>query len=139
MAYPVVSLGRTTLTLRDYVRSLESVVIQALKPLGVSAQSIPGKTGVWVNGKKVASIGVAVERWITFHGLALNVNTDMSYFDAINPCGFNSSVMTSVEAILGKSVPMGDVKGYIKNAYSNVMGTALREGDIHELLEFAGR
>lgn len=92
---------------------------------GISAGVIEGKTGVWVGERKIASIGVAVDRWITYHGVALNVNTDMSYFYKIRPCGMPSEVMTSMEKILGRKTELGEVKRSILKSYSRIMGTTL--------------
>ncbi|MEK6223821.1 MAG: lipoyl(octanoyl) transferase LipB, partial [Thermodesulfobacteriales bacterium] len=79
-----------------YLRGLEEFIISVLKDFDVPANRIEGLTGVWVNGHKIASIGVGVKRWITYHGFALNVNTDLSYFDLIVPCGIPDDTITYV-------------------------------------------
>jgi|ECHnycMinimDraft_1075156.scaffolds.fasta_scaffold01587_4 lipoate-protein ligase B len=135
VAYPIIDLTKRTLTLKGYVRMLEELVIQALNQFDIQAQRIEGQTGVWVSGKKVASIGVAVDHWITFHGLALNVNTDLSYFYKIRPCGYSPSVMTSLEVLLGKKVDMERVKHALLQAFSKVFDAELSSIGLQELTE----
>ena len=101
VAYPILQLREGERDLHRFLRNLEEAVIATCGAFGVDAGREPGKTGVWLDGasgtrKKICSIGVACRRWVTFHGLALNVSTDLSYFFRINPCGFESSVMTSI-------------------------------------------
>src|SRR5262249_55479561 len=93
--YPVLGLHRHPEDLHWYLRQLEGVIIAALAKLGVSAERNPGLTGVWTRGRKIASIGIHVKQWVTFHGFALNVTTDLSAFDLIVPCGIQNVVMTS--------------------------------------------
>ncbi len=81
-----------------------------------------GHPGVWVGGQKVASIGVAVTNWVTYHGFALNVNTDLSYFSLIKPCGLDPDTMTSMKQVLGKEVPLEDVKAEIVTRFTEVFG-----------------
>ena len=98
VAYPIVKLREGRRDLHAWMRALEQAVIDALSPLGVRAGRREGATGVWVGGqRKICSIGVAASRWVTYHGLALNVGTDLAHFAAIAPCGFEAGVMTSVE------------------------------------------
>ncbi len=78
------------------------------------------QTGVWVGEKKVASIGVAIKSWVTYHGFALNVNTDLSYFSKIKPCGLESSTFTSMQALTGRSIDMDEVKAKVKRHFSDV-------------------
>lgn len=104
VAYPIVLLeGDDERDLHRYLRNLEEAVIATCARAGLSADREPGKTGVWTTDaggarKKLCSMGIACRRWVTFHGLALNVTTDLSYFARINPCGFEASVMTSLAA-----------------------------------------
>jgi lipoyl(octanoyl) transferase len=95
VGYPILDL-RAPPDLHWYLRRLEDVLIQALDRLGVPAGRVPGLTGVWTAGRKIASIGIHVKQWITLHGFALNVTTDLEYFDLIVPCGIERVVMTSV-------------------------------------------
>ena len=98
VAYPIVKLREDRRDLHAWMRALEQAVIDVLEPLGLRAGRRQGATGVWIDGqRKLCSIGVAASRWVTYHGLALNVRTDLAHFAAIAPCGFEAGVMTSVE------------------------------------------
>ncbi len=104
VAYPIVKLREGRRDLHAWMRALEQAVIDVLAPLGVRAGRREGATGVWVDGqRKICSIGVAASRWVTYHGLALNVSTDLAHFAAIAPCGFEAGVMTSVEREVGRA------------------------------------
>lgn len=96
VAYPIVFLPEGRRDLHKYLRDLEQVVIETLDNLGLAGRRVDGLTGVWIGDKKVCSIGVAVRRWVTWHGLALNVTTDMSAFGSFAPCGLSADVMTRV-------------------------------------------
>ena len=96
VGYPIVGLRDLRPDVRWYVRGLEEVLISALADLGIAAERRPGLTGVWVGQRKIGSIGVAIRRWVTWHGFALNVAPDVSGFAAITPCGIDGVVMTSV-------------------------------------------
>ena len=96
VGYPIVDLQRLTPDLHWYLRELEGGLIDALATLGIPGQRSQGQTGVWVGPRKIASIGVHVKKWITFHGFALNVTTDLKYFDLIVPCGIDGVEMTTV-------------------------------------------
>lgn len=96
VGYPILNLREHREDLHWYLRSLEAALIRGLETLGIEAGTNPGLTGVWTRGRKLASIGIHVKQWVTFHGFALNVNTDLSYFDLIVPCGIRDVVMTSV-------------------------------------------
>ena len=97
VGYPIVDLNEHKLDLHWYLRQVEEVMIRAVAPFGVVAERIPGKTGIWTNGRKLASIGVHARQWVTWHGFALNVTTDLSYFDLMVPCGLPGVEMTSVQ------------------------------------------
>lgn len=96
VGYPILDLTGWRRDLHWYLRQLEEVLIRALDSLGIEAERNPGKTGVWTRGRKIASIGIHVKQWVTMHGFALNVSTDLSLFDLIVPCGIPDVVMTSV-------------------------------------------
>ena len=102
VGYPIVDLSGHRRDLHWYLRRLEDVVIAAVERLGVPAGRTPGLTGVWTAGRKIASIGIHVKQWVTYHGFALNVTTDLRGFDVIVPCGIEGVVMTSVAAELGR-------------------------------------
>jgi lipoate-protein ligase B len=97
VGYPIVDLTGHKQDLHWYLRQVEEVLIRAVAPFGVTADRNPGKTGIWTNGRKLASIGVHARQWVTWHGFALNVTTDLSYFDLMIPCGIAGATMTSVE------------------------------------------
>ena len=97
VGYPILDLTGYKQDLHWYLRALEQALIDALRTLGIAADRNPGYTGVWTGGRKIASIGVHVKQWVTWHGFALNVTTDLSYFDRIVPCGIPGVVMTSIE------------------------------------------
>jgi lipoyl(octanoyl) transferase len=103
VGYPILDLRRHREDLHWYLRRLESGLVDALGHLGIQAEVNPGLTGVWTRGRKLASIGIHVKQWVTFHGFALNVTTDLSYFDLIVPCGIRDVVMTSVATELGRT------------------------------------
>ncbi|MBA3444640.1 MAG: lipoyl(octanoyl) transferase LipB [Gemmatimonadales bacterium] len=102
VGYPIIDLRRHREDLHWYLRRLEAGLVGALRLLGIEAGTRSGLTGVWTGGRKLASIGIHVKQWVTFHGFALNVNTDLSYFDLMIPCGIRDVVMTSVSRELGR-------------------------------------
>jgi lipoyl(octanoyl) transferase len=101
VGYPIIDLKRHKQDLHWYLRQVEEALIVTLAALGIPAERNPGKTGVWTRGRKIASIGVHARDWVTWHGFALNVNTDLSYFDLIVPCGIQDVTMTSITRELG--------------------------------------
>lgn len=125
VGYPILDLSSRGKDIRSYLRSLERMLIETLAHYGIAAQRIEGRTGVWVGQKKIASIGVAVRSWITFHGFALNVSTDLSYFATINPCGYDSGIMTSITEQLGKRVSISEVKEPLMQVFEKVFDTKL--------------
>jgi lipoate-protein ligase B len=124
--YPIVQLQEDERDLHLFLRNLEEGIIKTLARYGLEAGREEGKTGVWMKGRKLASMGIACRKWVTFHGLALNVNTDLSYFHRINPCGFASSVMTSVSAELGgDEVDMSEIKRHLASDVASCIGRSL--------------
>jgi len=107
--YPIFNLSHMGKDLRRYLRHLEQVAIDLLKGFGIVANRIPGYTGVWIEKKKIASVGIGVRRWVSFHGLSINVNTDLELFSMIRPCGLNVQ-MTSIQEIKGRRIDMAEVK-----------------------------
>jgi lipoate-protein ligase B len=105
VAYPIIRLANHKLSVGCYVHRLEDVVIAALAKLGVEGHRDPAAVGVWVGDAKVCAIGVRIRRGVTMHGLALNVETDLSYFDLIVPCGLAGRTVTSLRQILGNDAP----------------------------------
>ena len=107
VGYPIVDLSGHKKDLHWYLRQVEEVIMRAVSPFGVAAERNPGKTGVWTRGRKLASIGVHARQWVTTHGFALNVSTDLSYFDLMVPCGIADVMMTSVERELLETADEG--------------------------------
>jgi lipoate-protein ligase B len=103
VGYPILDLREHREDLHWYLRHLEGALMGALAALGIEAGRNPGLTGVWTRGRKIASIGIHVKQWVTYHGFALNVSTDLDYFDLIVPCGIQGVVMTSVAQELGRT------------------------------------
>lgn len=97
VGYPIIDLKRHKEDLHWYLRQVEEVLIRALAPFAITGERIKGRTGVWTEGRKIASLGVHARQWVTWHGFALNVSTDLSYFDLMVPCGIAGVTMTSVE------------------------------------------
>lgn len=97
VGYPIIDLKRHRQDLHWYLRQVEEMLIQALARFGITGGRVPKYTGVWTNGRKIASIGVHARDWVTWHGFALNVSTDLSYFDLMVPCGIPEVTMTSIE------------------------------------------
>ncbi len=119
VGYPIFNLEEGERDLHQYLRKLEAVIISVLDQYDICGERKPGWTGVWVGESKIASIGVAVKKWVTYHGFALNVTTDLACFDPINPCGLSATVMTSMQALLpGVSLSMEQVQEQVIAAIS---------------------
>jgi lipoyl(octanoyl) transferase len=129
VGYPVLDLEQFFTDLGRYMRNLEETIIRALSYYNIAGDRLPGATGVWLDpddpmkARKICAMGVRSSRWITIHGFALNVNTDMSYFDNIVPCGIKDKKVTSIENELGKRVDEEEVKQLLKKAFSEVFET----------------
>jgi lipoate-protein ligase B len=120
VGYPIVLLADHDV--RRHVRTIEEALLSVAKRYGIEGERREGHPGVWVGEKKLASIGVAVTSWVTYHGFALNVNTDMSYFDLIRPCGLDPATMTSMERLVGRRLPFEEVKAMVAREYSVASG-----------------
>lgn len=127
VGYPILDLRPDRCDLHRYVRDLEEVLIRSLGDSGIAgARRIPGLTGVWIGEEKVAAIGVRVSSgWITSHGFALNVGTDLSFFDAIVPCGIRGRGVTSMERLLGRRVDQGEVARVVALRFGEVFSRTL--------------
>ena len=123
VGYPIVLLQDHDV--RRHVRSMEEALIRTAAGFGVKGGRLEGHPGIWVEGKKLASIGVAVTDWVTFHGFALNVNTDLSYFELISPCGLDPRTMTSMAKLTGRSLDFEGVKAAFAREYSAVTALPL--------------
>ena len=120
VGYPIIDLKTMGLGIRSYVSNIEQVLIHVLYDYGINASIKPGLTGVWIEDRKIASIGIRVSRWITTHGFALNVNTDLNYFSNIISCGIQNVYMTSMEKELGKKISMNDIKQSTINHFNDI-------------------
>ena len=120
VGYPILDLNPDRRDVHRYVRDLEEVLIRTAADFGIDAGRVAGLTGVWVGNEKLAAIGVRIARWVTSHGFALNVSTNLDYFDLIVPCGIADRGVTSLERLLKGSVAMESVEERIVTHFSNV-------------------
>ncbi len=120
VGYPIIDLHNYKKSISWYMRSLEDVIIDTLDHYGIAASRKEGLTGVWVNDEKIAALGVRISRWVTMHGFALNVNTDLHYYTGIIPCGIFEYGVTSMQKILGKEMEMDEVKYILIEQFQNV-------------------
>jgi lipoyl(octanoyl) transferase len=131
VGYPILDLEKFYTDIGRYLRDLEEVVISMLAEYGIHGDRSPGETGVWIDPdrkgseRKICAIGVRCSRWITMHGFAFNVNTDLAYFGNIVPCGIPGKQVSSLEKELGRPVPVEEVKQRLKNQFERVFGVTL--------------
>jgi lipoyl(octanoyl) transferase len=137
VGYPIVNLGAIRRDVVWYVRMLEEVMIRATAEFGVSAGRVEGKTGIWVRNsiaeEKLAAIGVHISRWVTSHGFAYNVATDLRYFDLIVPCGIADRKPTSLEKILGRRIEPKEAAPQLRKHFGEVFGLAMKPASREEL------
>jgi len=126
VGYPILDLDSRQRNIHGFLQDIEETIILALAKFGVNA-SRGDQTGVWIQKSKIASIGAAIRNWISFHGFALNVNTDLTYFAYIEPCEMPASTMTSMKAILGDQVDFNAVKEEIRKSFEKVFNLELKE------------
>lgn len=127
VGYPIFHIQGAFGGIRHFVFQIEAALISALKDFNIEAYSHPQYRGVWVNDEKIAAIGIAVKKWVSFHGFAFNVNTNLSYFDLIIPCGIRNKKITSLKKIQGKKVNMEDVKKSVIKGFSKVFGKTFKK------------
>ena len=120
VGYPIIDLKPDRCDVHRYVRDLEEVLIRVAADYGLEGERVPGLTGVWIGGEKVAAIGVRIARWITSHGFALNVTTDLDYFNLIVPCGIADRGVTSLSKLLGRTVERREVEDRLIQRFSEV-------------------
>ncbi|MDY6793548.1 MAG: lipoyl(octanoyl) transferase LipB [Thermodesulfobacteriota bacterium] len=133
VVYPIINLGKARLAVTDFVSNLEEVMIQTAKDLGVQARRNGINRGIWVGEKKLGSIGIAVRKGISFHGMALNVNLSLEPFNWINPCGLQNIKMTSIQQELSHSVSLSHIRRTLKQHFESIFGIKLVATDIKEL------
>jgi lipoate-protein ligase B len=137
VGYPILDLNEHYLDVHRYLRDLEEVIIRTLADFHIAAERSDGYTGVWTGGEKLAAIGVKMQRWITMHGFALNVSTDLSYFDRIIPCGIFHKGVTSMEQIAGRPIAMDDVAGVVIKKFESVFSVVASGMSSDEVLSLA--
>ena len=120
VGYPIIDLRPDRCDVHRYVRDIEEVMIRAAAAFGVVAERVKGLTGIWVGSEKLGAIGVRISRWITSHGFAFNVSTDLSKFGLIVPCGISDRGVTSLEQLLRRSVDMAEVEDVVAEAFRDV-------------------
>ena len=121
VGYPVVDLTPRGRDVRRFVHDVEEIAIRAVGAFDVTAEHVHGRRGVWVDGaRKIASVGIAVDHWITLHGFALNVDVDLAEFQRFRPCGFDGSIMTSLSREVGRRVPLDDVRPHVRAAWNEI-------------------
>lgn len=131
VAYPIVPLERRDV--HRYLRQLEEAIIRTLAHYGIDGHRDDANTGVWVGRDKLAAIGVAIRRWIAYHGIAINVVTDLSYFDMIVPCGVHGRGVTSMSLLLGRDVATEDVAERFSDEFASVFGMTPRPAALEAL------
>lgn len=130
VSYPILDLQKIGIGLRAYIDALEEAVIQTVAHWGIKGSRIEGASGVWIKEenrapRKICAIGVRSSRFITMHGFALNVSTDLRWFQNINPCGFSDKGVTSIEKEVGKEVPIGEVKELLINNLAKILNVEI--------------
>ena len=139
VGYPILNLSAIRRDVVWYVRTLEEAMIRATAEFGITAERVAGKTGIWVRAgnseEKLAAIGVHISRWVTSHGFAYNVSTDLRNFDLIVPCGIADRKATSLEKLLGRQVEQKEVAPRIAKHLGELLGLETKESSTNELLE----
>ena len=133
VGYPIIDLENFFTDIHKYLRSLEEVIIRTLADYGIKGERSEGETGVWLDvgtpfARKICAMGVRASRWVTMHGFALNVNTDLGYFDNIIPCGIRGKAVTSLNVELSKEkVDTEEVKRYILKHFEEIFGVSIKQ------------
>jgi lipoyl(octanoyl) transferase len=132
VGYPILDLDHYFTDIHRYLRTLEEVIIQVLAEYGIAGDRSPGETGVWLDvgtpfARKICAMGVRASRWVTMHGWAFNVNTDLKYFEYIVPCGITDKSVTSLERELKRAVPMEEIKEKVKHHFALQFGVEWAE------------
>lgn len=135
VVYFVFDLTRRGRDLHRFMADLQRGVIQSLAQIGIECRMDKKHTGIWVDKRKLGSVGIAVKRWVTFHGIAINLNTDLSEFKCINPCGLGSEVMVSASGLLGEKVDMGAFGDKLIEHYSDIFVTTFEPVSLETLAE----
>jgi lipoate-protein ligase B len=134
VVYPIFDLKEYGYRLIRYIGQLEEVILRILKDFGIEGRRDPLNRGVWVDGEKIASVGVAIKRWVSFHGFSLNYETDLKYFELINPCGLEEKKMTSMAKILGREISREDLVERIDFHFKQIFERDWQEKNLEELM-----
>jgi lipoate-protein ligase B len=127
VTYPIIGLAQRGRDIRGFVRNLEEVIIRTLEDFSISSARDESHPGVWVGKEEIAAIGLSVRRWVSMHGIALNVNTNLEHFSFINPCGFSDRKATSMHKVLGYEVAMDAVTERLIARFSDVFDTSVED------------
>ncbi|EKE04493.1 MAG: hypothetical protein ACD_20C00057G0006 [uncultured bacterium] len=127
IGYIIMDLKTQNYDLHQYLRKLESIIIGTLKEIDIQAYRIDKLTGVWANNKKLASIGIGIKKGITMHGFALNINPDLSYFSKINPCGLNSSLVSSIKELKNPSISLVNIENLVIKNFFNIFSGGVND------------
>jgi lipoyl(octanoyl) transferase len=131
VGYPILNLSYFVKGAREYIEKLEEAIIQTLLVYNIKSERLDGATGVWLDTqikgrtRKICAIGVRTSHWVSMHGFALNINTDLNYFNLINPCGFTDKTVTSLSKELGREIPMEEVKKVLREKIAEVFNFKL--------------
>lgn len=128
VGYPILDLDRHFTDIHKYLRYLEEVIIRTCAEYNIEAGRIEGLTGVWVGDQKICALGIRCSRWVTMHGFAFNINTDLTYFDHIVPCGISDKEVTSMQKILGRTINEQEVKKHLTTHFEDVFDVKIKEG-----------
>lgn len=135
VGYPIIDLEQFFTDIHRYLRYLEETIIQTCLEFEIKGARIKGLTGVWVNDEKICAMGLRCSRWVTMHGFALNVNTDLSYFDHIIPCGIEGKNVTSLEKILGEKIDPEEVKNILIQKFSEIFDIDIQRQKGHPQID----
>ncbi len=127
VGYPILDLEQFGLGVKQYIFALEEVIIKTLQDYSIKSERLEGSTGVWLdtkgkNPRKICAIGVKASRYVSMHGFAFNINTDMNYYSYINPCGITDKTVSSLQNELGKTIDLDEVKTKLKNYFVDIFG-----------------
>ena len=134
VAYPLLNLKKRKIKPVEYVRMLESILINVLKKYNISGIQNPGTPGIWVGNNKIASIGISIKKGITSHGISLNINNDLSIFNYINTCGIRDLEVTSMHKVLNKTIDISQIKLIMMNEFQSLLGLQTLNSNNEEVL-----
>ena len=134
VGYPIFNVKEGLAGIKPFVYKMEDAIIKTLAEFTITGEKKDKMIGIWAEGKKICSIGIAVKKWVSFHGFALNVNTDLDYFKLIIPCGLKNVMMTSMNVLLKRDIDLNDVKQSILKSFCAVFQTDAEEKCLEEVI-----